>query len=181
MHDVVENKHAQIVTRSSPGPEVVIGILAGFDETGTPLVEWPGSPKHGPAPALSAASCSPSDIGVAAALLFSDGDPTRPVIVGFLRQHLDQVISATTDTIGRDGPVDDAGQPSGKNDAPTQELEARVDGKRIVISGEREIVLQCGKASITLTKSGKVLIRGEYLSSRSSGTNHIKGGAIHLN
>jgi hypothetical protein len=42
-------------------------------------------------------------------------------------------------------------------------------------------VLRCGKASITLTSAGKVLIRGTYVLSRSSGVNKIKGGSIQLN
>jgi hypothetical protein len=41
--------------------------------------------------------------------------------------------------------------------------------------------LRCGKSSITLTRAGKVLIEGEYISSRSSGVNRIKGGSIQLN
>ena len=42
-------------------------------------------------------------------------------------------------------------------------------------------VLVRGKASITLTREGKVLIRGTYLSSRSSGVNRIKGGSVQIN
>jgi hypothetical protein len=42
-------------------------------------------------------------------------------------------------------------------------------------------VLRCGQASVTLTKAGKVLIRGTYVSSRSSGVNRIKGGSVQLN
>jgi hypothetical protein len=42
-------------------------------------------------------------------------------------------------------------------------------------------VLRCGEASITLTKAGKILIRGTYVLSRSSGVNMVKGATIHLN
>src|SRR5262245_52523221 len=49
--------------------------------------------------------------------------------------------------------------------------EARVDGKKVLLTGEQEVTLQCGKASITLTSAGKVLIKGEYVLSRSSGVN----------
>ena len=48
------------------------------------------------------------------------------------------------------------------------------DGKRVTVSADQEIVLKCGDASITLTAAGKVLIRGAYLLSRSSGANRIK-------
>ncbi len=49
------------------------------------------------------------------------------------------------------------------------------------LTAERELTLRCGKASITLTKEGKIILRGTYISSRSSGPNRIKGGSVHLN
>ena len=55
------------------------------------------------------------------------------------------------------------------------------DGERLVVDARDQLVLRCGKASITLTKAGKVLIQGTYLSSRSSGVNRIKGGSVQLN
>lgn len=62
-----------------------------------------------------------------------------------------------------------------------QEALAQLDGERLEFSAEREIVLRCGKASITLTRAGKVIIRGAYLSSRSTGVNRIKGGSVQIN
>lgn len=46
---------------------------------------------------------------------------------------------------------------------------------------EEEIELRCGGASIVLTRAGKVLLRGAYLLSRSSGVNRIKGGSVQIN
>lgn len=60
-------------------------------------------------------------------------------------------------------------------------IEAKVDGEQVVIEGKKEIVLKCGKSSITLTRAGKVLIRGAYVLSRSSGVNRIKGGSVQVN
>lgn len=59
--------------------------------------------------------------------------------------------------------------------------EAEIDGERIELTAQKEIVLRCGKASITLTRAGKVLIRGAYVSSRSSGVNRVKGGSVEIN
>jgi uncharacterized protein (DUF2345 family) len=59
--------------------------------------------------------------------------------------------------------------------------EIRVDGKRVTIEAQEEVILRCGKASITLTRAGKVLIRGAYIHNRSSGAIRIKGGSIELN
>jgi hypothetical protein len=50
-----------------------------------------------------------------------------------------------------------------------------------VLSAEREIVLRCGAASITLTRAGKILINGSYILSRSTGYNKIKGAAVGIN
>jgi uncharacterized protein (DUF2345 family) len=56
-----------------------------------------------------------------------------------------------------------------------------IDGQRLQFEAKDEIVLKCGKASITLTKAGKIIIRGTYLLSRSSGVNRIKGGSVQIN
>jgi hypothetical protein len=50
-----------------------------------------------------------------------------------------------------------------------------------VLTGDKEIVLRCGKASITLTRAGKIIIRGAYLLNRSSGVNKIKGASVQIN
>jgi hypothetical protein len=60
-------------------------------------------------------------------------------------------------------------------------MQVQADGERQVITAEREIVLKCGHASITLTRAGKVIIKGTYVLSRSSGYNKIKGAAIDIN
>ena len=69
--------------------------------------------------------------------------------------------------------------------AEASEMEDRpvikADGERIVLSAEKEIVLQCGEASITLTRAGKIIIRGAYVSSRSTGVNRIQGGSVEIN
>jgi hypothetical protein len=71
--------------------------------------------------------------------------------------------------------------PEQSPEAPQLPIEAKVDGEQVVIEGKKEIVLKCGKASITLTRAGKVLIRGAYVLSRSSGVNRIKGGSVQVN
>jgi hypothetical protein len=55
------------------------------------------------------------------------------------------------------------------------------DGERLVFSAEKEIVLRCGESSITLTRAGKILIRGAYVLTRSSGVNRIQGGSVQIN
>jgi hypothetical protein len=64
---------------------------------------------------------------------------------------------------------------------PSLSAQAEIDGERLELKSEREIVLRCGKASITLTRDGKILIRGTYLLNRSVGTNRIQGGSVQIN
>jgi hypothetical protein len=117
-------------------------------------VDYPGNPS-GPvlarllidtgAQALRAAAASRCP----AALLFENGDPALPLLVGLVW--------------------------------PPGEREAQVDGERIILTGEKEIELRCGDASISLSKNGKIVIRGAYVETRAKGTNRIKGGAVQIN
>lgn len=104
------------------------------------------------------------NIGREVLLLFPEGDPDRPVIVGLMAE-----------------PGGDAGIASAGTGEGVFPEEVRIDGRRLVIEGHEEVVLKCGKGSITLRSDGKVVIRGTNLLSRSSGTNRIKGGSVSIN
>lgn len=132
---------------------VVIGVLMGFAEDGAPLVVYPGNPAEAAVAARTTAVLAPDDVGREVALLFEGGDAARPLVVGRLVRP-----EAMPAQVVRDG---------------IEEV--------LQLAAEREIVLRCGKASITLTRAGKVLIRGEYIFSRSTGVNKLKGGSIQLN
>jgi hypothetical protein len=66
-------------------------------------------------------------------------------------------------------------------DEPACVLEADVDGRRVKIVARDEIVLECGEASITLRRNGKVIVRGTYVETYSTGTNRVKGGQVRIN
>ena len=84
-------------------------------------------------------------------LAFENADPGLPIILGVLA-------------------------------SPSSALAAvRRDGERFVLTADKEIVLECGEASITLTKAGKVIIRGAYVVTRSTGVNRIKGASVQIN
>lgn len=158
---------AEVLAR--PGAGVRIGIVVGA-EAGAPLVEFPGN-AGGPVRARSMIPLGPDDLADAAArrrevvLLFDDGDPGRPIVAGFLE--------APSATPGLDAALEAT-------------VEARpdvalVDGRRVVIDGKDEVVLRCGKASITLRRNGKVVVRGLHVETHAAGTNRIKGGSVKIN
>jgi hypothetical protein len=62
-----------------------------------------------------------------------------------------------------------------------QDMTATVDNDVLTLTADKQIVLQCGKSSITLTRAGKIIIKGAYLSNHSTGVNRIKGGSVQLN
>lgn len=135
---------------------VVIGVLLDVPQAASPVVAFPGCPSDTGIAATTTTALSREDIGTQVALMFVAGDPSQPLVIGRI-QRLPQT------------------------PAPVPAAVAHMDGERLEFSAEREIVLRCGKASITLTREGKVLIKGAYLSSRSSGVNRIKGGSVQIN
>ena len=150
---------------------VRVGRITGIDAGGTVRVDYHGN-RHGPVPAkLSGGVKSLAESeGIAfdrqILLVFEDGDPRRPVIidtvhdaVAALREASPPLEMAASETIE----------------------DVTVDGKRITFDAREEIVLRCGKSSITLTRAGKIIIRGAYLLNRSSGVNRIKGASVQIN
>jgi hypothetical protein len=63
----------------------------------------------------------------------------------------------------------------------TSIIEADVDGRRVRIIAKDEIVFECGQASVTLRRNGRIIIRGTYVETHSEGTNRIKGGQVRIN
>ena len=66
-------------------------------------------------------------------------------------------------------------------DSGVQVIEADIDGRRVRIVAKDEIVLECGQASVTLRRNGRIIIRGTYVETHSEGTNRIKGGQVRIN
>jgi hypothetical protein len=156
-------------------PEPILGSRAGqitgLNASGAPLVDFPGNPS-GPIPARLAMVLDAKGLKEAIArgqevvLLFENGDPRLPFIMGLIQEP--------SETPLLDSLLD-------SHPPPPRPTEAHVDGKRVVIEGQDEIVLKCGEASITLRRNGKVIIKGTYLESRATGTHRIKGGSVEIN
>jgi hypothetical protein len=140
-------------------PGATVGVLIGFRDDGmTPLVLYPGQASSAAVPARSTLDLHGRHIGRKVLLLFENGDASLPIVTGLLQQPSAWPLA----------------------EKPAQ-VEVDADGERLLLSARNQLVLKCGKASITLTREGKVLIQGSYVSSRSTGVIRIKGGSVQLN
>jgi hypothetical protein len=142
---------------------IVIGTLSEASKDGQPMVYYPGIPTGNPLPATLTTNLSHHKSGQEVALGFVDGDPALPIILGLIQKPGKQEQSAV------------------KEATEDQVVNVKIDGDRLTLSAEHEIVLQCGKSSITLTRAGKVILKGAYLSTHSTGVNRIKGGSVQIN
>jgi hypothetical protein len=145
---------------------VVVGSLAGVNDSGQPLVRHALDPSGRVTLARTTVPIRPAHIDREVVITFESGDVARPIVIGVLERPDDQNATEPRVTMPKvSRPI----------------AQAALDGEELVLSAQNKIILRCGEASITLTRSGKVLIRGAYLLSRSSGVNRIKGGAVQIN
>lgn len=152
---------------SAPG--IIHGVIVGrlVSQRGEQcLVDFKENPKDEPLDARSVTKVSNRDVGRDVVLVFERGIPDRPIIIGVIQpQFKGSEITILDQILAKAG-------------------EARVvevDNDRVEIEADREVVLKCGEASITLTRAGKILIKGAYVVTRSTGVNRIKGGSVQIN
>jgi hypothetical protein len=144
----------------------VVGRVASF-RGGEVRVELAGAP----APAIARVAASLDDAALAraarerqeAVLLLEEGDPARPILVALLRSPTPLVDAILA------GPLPDA------------EKVARVDGRRVVIEGKEEVVLQCGRASLTLRRDGRIVLHGVNVVSQADQVHKVRGGKVQIN
>lgn len=154
---------------------VVIADIIGLNDIGRPLVSWIANHPT-PQEAMTTVPINSNMIGRQVAILFNNGDQTKPVIVGVIQNPLLDLLE--TQPEDSDNSNNDSQLDTGPDNSQ-QEIYA--DGKKVLIEASEEIVLKCGASSITLSKSGKIIIRGKYLMNRSSGVNRILGGSVQIN
>ena len=133
------------------GEGVTVATFAGFNDNDQFLVAL--TDELEPIAALSTLRLTESDIGNQVVVAFERNKVRSPIIIGLLQERK----QSTKPTI------------------------FKLDGERLVLKAEREIEFRCGDASIILTKAGKVLIKGNYVLTRSRGANKIKGAYVDIN
>lgn len=159
--------HALEISKRVEG--VRVGKIVNVDERRQVFVDFPGN-KKGPIAARFTNSINLKVLRHAASagqdvlLVFENNDSGLPIIIDTLTSLLDNIIDSTTISLDEDSPKD-----------------VLIHGKRVTFDAREEIVLRCGKASITLTRAGRVVIRGAHVLNRSSGVNRIQGGSVRIN
>ena len=99
-------------------------------------------------------------IGKKVLMVLENGDPTLPIIIGLISDVLPRPLSPIH------GNIEDGFE---------------LNGKRMSFEGREEVVLRCGKASITLRADGQVVVKGTRLMSRASETNKVRGATVLIN
>ncbi len=100
-------------------------------------------------------------VGREVLVCFDGDDARRPVILGVMEDPVDLLLERATQ-------------------APLVP-EARVDGRRVVIEGADEVTLVCGEASITLTRDGRVALKGVNVTSEAGELQRIRGAVVKIN
>lgn len=146
-----------------------VGKIVSITESGGVLVDIAGIASGSVAARITTSAKSAilgkgSPVGREVLVAFTDNDSNSPVVVDTMYSLIEEI--SETELIA---PVAEEAQ------------EVTIDGKRITFDAGNEIVLKCGKSSITLTRAGKILIKGEYVLSQSTGENKIRGGSVAIN
>ncbi len=164
--------HSASTINASASPSVRVGYVASGSKPGSLLVDFDGNPR-GPLPARSMITLDGETLKEVvssrrpAVLLFENQDPAKPIVVGLIAPDPGAALLGSL-----------LRSPAAQ---PPKPVEARVDGKRVVLEGEQEVVLRCGEASITLRRDGKVMLRGAYVETTAKGLNRIRGGSVKIN
>lgn len=146
-----------------PAPQgIALGVLVALDADGQPRVDLPEWGLQ----ALPAAQLVPlgtEHLGQRLAIGFIAGNPARPIVLGLML------------TPG----AADAATPA----APSRPaaVDAHVDGERVLIEAQHEIELRCGESAIILQADGRIVLRGNYITSHASATQRILGGSVNVN
>lgn len=144
-------------TAPRPAPrEVILARLVALGPDGDPWISCAGECDE-PRCARTTVTLAPKSVGRDVLVCFA-GPDRIPVVLG--------VMIAPGDLMG---------------EATAPSLDLIIDRQRIVLSAQQEVVLRCGKASITLTTDGRIAIRGADIVSTAGRVNRIRGGAVKIN
>lgn len=142
-------------TRQPTTGGVVIGFISHLNDQGLPCVAIPGAADEA-LPARSLCAIGDEHRGQQCALLFENGDPRAPLILGLLQHPV----------LSLQGDIDQARHSA--------------DGE-LHLHARHAIELHCGDASFRMSADGRIELRGSTLVSHATGLNRIRGASVKLN
>ncbi|MFT5717161.1 MAG: hypothetical protein ACI9T7_001347 [Oleiphilaceae bacterium] len=158
---------------------LLVGKVVSVNDHGNPMIAYDETTQIQPIEALTTVPINEVSVGKDVAISFAQNQGGVPIVMGVIRRILDDVISQQVHDFSSSAAVQ--GEESNQLNAAVVKPEIIVDGNKLELSAADEITLRCGKSSITLNKNGKILIKGEHMLNRTSGSYKIKSGSIQLN
>jgi len=101
--------------------------------------------------------------------MFEDGDVEKPIVMGQMMRWEEGAVTQHE------------AMPVPEGSPPNSNVIVEADGQKTMYRATKELTIRCGESSITLTESGKIILRGKYILSRAEGVNRIKGGSVQIN
>jgi hypothetical protein len=138
--------------------QLTLGRLVEIDASGVPHVVLAGDASQTRRPACATLPLAPTHVGTRVTVLL-EPEGGEVIITGIVRSR----------------------EETARELAAAGACHVAIDGETLLLSAEREIVLRCGPSSITLTRDGKVVIRGANLLQTASGVNRICGATVEIN
>lgn len=66
-------------------------------------------------------------------------------------------------------------------DAQAPARDVRINGRKVSVEANTELVLKCASATIRIAHDGLVAVRGDRVVTQASGVNRIRGGSVEIN
>lgn len=143
----------------TPQPVTLVGRLVALAEGGArALVAYPDQPGAAALSARTTVDLLSHQIGLDVLLTFDGGDRAKPIVIGVLRgQHAELPAQLP----------------------PTVLVES--DGQRVMLTARDELVLRCGRSSITMGADGRMTLKADVIVSEAAEVNRVRGGSVQLN
>ncbi|QIL82700.1 hypothetical protein G7047_24260 [Diaphorobacter sp. HDW4A] len=134
---------------------IQLGTLLSVDQLGRPLVAFGASSSTIAARTLVAVS--KADYGRDVVLGFESGEESFPIILGLIQQ------------------------PQAEMAVRGQCVTVETDDGRVIVQAKDELELRCGEAAILLQADGRIMLRGQYITSHAEAGQRIRGGSVQIN
>ncbi|PCE33257.1 DUF6484 domain-containing protein [Burkholderia ubonensis] len=132
--------------------EITLGAIASVSADGNVFVDYPDNPVGRALHAVCAARIEATAVGRRVALLFVQGDPARPIVLGLIRQA-----------------------------SVSNGVSAEIINGSVVFHSAHELSFRCGASSLSMSSDGRVVVRGKYIASYADGTQRIRGATVEIN